>query len=445
MRTSTIARFAIALAAGGFPASCGSPSPPLPIEPASSAASAGSIVKPNRTAPLYQVLHVFRNVRLGENPLAPVIADSAGNLYGETFQGARRSRLGGCGTVFKLTLSGKTYVESTLHRFQNKPDGCEPEGGLTMDSTGAIYGATEFGGKEGLDGEGTIFKLAPAGTGYSYSVIYKFTGGADGAWPLGGLLIDASGVIYGATQSGAASACPGAFQGCGTVYTLSPAKSGYYTEKTLHAFQGGSDGVIPSAGLAMDSKGAIYGTTSLGGYGSIGNGTVYKLTPTRSGYSEQVIHAFSGSGDGNDPQASVVVERNGTLVGTTLYGGSIQLGGTVFALKPRGSKYSENILYNFTGNGQGSEPAAPVLDVSGVLYGTTSDGGVNPPCGNQCGTIFELKPTRSGYAHSVLYHMTGPGGWFPHAGVILYNGALYGTTYESGRSFGGGVVYKLTP
>jgi hypothetical protein len=203
----------------------------------------------------------------------------------------------------------------------------------------------------------------------------------------------------------------------------------------------------------MDSSGALYGTTWLGGgFGTIGAGTVYKLSPSASGYTEQVIHAFGGGRDGNTPWAPVIVESSGAVIGTTQYGGLSGGGsqyayGTVFRLTPSGSTYKEAIIHYFHGGSDGFQPQAPLTEDGSTLYGTTSDGAGQFPCRGQCGTVFAL--TRSGhrYVHSVLYHFNERSGWFPQAGIIVDDGGLYGTTYYQGRRIkhGGGTVFKLTP
>ena len=145
-----------------------------------------------RTSTL-EVLHAFRDEARHE-PIAPVVADASGNLYGETFDFAKPDPNGGCGTVFKLMPSRGSYVETTLHRFQNKPDGCSPDGGLAMDSSGALYGTTDWGGRTPGLGAGTVFKLTPVGSGYRYRVVYRFKDHRDGAWPTGGVILDRTGL-----------------------------------------------------------------------------------------------------------------------------------------------------------------------------------------------------------------------------------------------------------
>ncbi len=218
------------------------------------------------------VLHSFTGGGDGAVPIAGLIADAAGNLYGTTFTGGGSGCGGsGCGTVFKLTRSG---TESVLHSFTGSfGDGAGPDAGLIADAAGNLYGTTEFGGGSiGCrstigNGCGTVFKLTPSGT---ETVLYSFTGGGDGAEPFAGLIADAAGNFYGTTSQGGAS-------NDGTVFKLTP--SG--TETVLHSFTDGSDGGFPLAGLITDAAGNLYGTTSQGGGGSgcgdSGCGTVFEI------------------------------------------------------------------------------------------------------------------------------------------------------------------------
>jgi hypothetical protein len=441
-----VLRFALAICTGAFVGGCSAYVPPSPISSVTPSSAGSSLAPQTKTAAsAFTVLHVFRLPAQGQNPYAPVVVDSAGNIFGETNQGGDPTSGGGCGTVYELKPSGTRYTEITLRRFRSRPDGCGPSGGLTIDFNGTIYGTTEWGGRTPRQGSGTVFKLAPSGSGYKYAVIYRFKDNRDGAWPVGSVLIS-NGVLYGATQYGASYACAGNTEGCGTVYKLTPNGS-TYKETILYVFKGGDDGLLPVAGVAMDSSGALYGTTQFGGgFGSIGGGTVYKLTPSSSGYRESVIHAFGYSGDGSTPWAPVIVESNGAVVGTTLYGGGgSNGGGTVFRLTPLGSKYQETILYRFAGGSDGSQPQAPVIEDRGILFGTTSDGADGFPCRHDCGTIYELRPNARSYQHTVLFRFHGETGYFPRAGVILRQRALYGATYFGGNrhKYAAGTVFRL--
>jgi uncharacterized repeat protein (TIGR03803 family) len=169
-------------------------------------------------------------------------------------------------------------------------------------------------------------------------VLYPFKGGSDGAFPEAGLIIDTAGTLYGTTHQGGNNACQGA--GCGTVFKLSPGASGY-TETVLHRFTGGSDGNGPAAGLVADAKGDLFGTTIAGGTGcfAAGCGTVFKLSPPAGGsqWTETVVYRFRGGRDGENPAAGLISDTNGVLYGTTERGGTgcDDAGcGTVFKVEP---------------------------------------------------------------------------------------------------------------
>ena len=214
-------------------------------------------IAPNGTE---TVLHAFSAGSDGGNPYGGVIADSAGNLYGVTFEGGGTTGCGeGCGTVYKLAPGGS---ETVLYAFQGGQDGERPNGSLVADSAGNLYGATIFGGAYG---RGTIFKVAPNG---SETVLYSFKipGGSSG-----NLLLDASGNLYGTTTDGGNCSTK---HGCGTVFKLAPNGQ----ETPLHDFRITSNGAYPNAGLIADGNGNLYGTTSFGGQGNFGGyGVVFTL------------------------------------------------------------------------------------------------------------------------------------------------------------------------
>ncbi len=331
--------------------------------------------------------------------------------------------------------------ERLLYSFRGGSDGKVPESGLIADKKGAFYGTTYFGGNPG---GGTVFKLTPDLRKYSESVLYTFQGGSDGYTPAAGVIMDTSGALYGTTQSGG--------KNYGTVYKLTPSASGY-TESVLYAFGGGTDGDTPDAGLIVDAKGALYGTTDRGGNSAgcasqAGCGTVFRLTPQGSKYSESVIYSFQGGTDGGNPRYSgLITDRNGALYGTTLGGGASDGCGTAFKLTPQGTNYRESVLYRFQGGSDGCWPEAGVImNTNGALYGTTSGGGGGGCNGYGCGTAFKLTPNGKQYRESVLYSFQGGSdGASPLAGLIMgASGALYGTTYHGGF-LGVGVVFKLTP
>jgi uncharacterized repeat protein (TIGR03803 family) len=210
-------------------------------------------------------------------------------------------------------------------------------GGLIADKGGALYGTTGAGGDPACDfGCGTVFRLAPSGSGYVETLLYRFQGGTDGFFPVAGLVADESGALYGTT------AFNSPYYRGGTVFKLTPSGSGY-AKTTLYSFRGGAiDGDMPFARLLLDPSGALYGTTLAGGPQQ--NGTVFKLTPTPSGYQESIIHFFQGY-DGELPEAGLIADAHGSLYGTTTAGGTARCRKdvycrVVFKLMPSSSGYA---------------------------------------------------------------------------------------------------------
>jgi uncharacterized repeat protein (TIGR03803 family) len=268
------------------------------------------------------VLHAFTGTTGdGGSPYDGLVRDPKGNLYGTTvFGGSSSACNGDCGTVFEVTKAGK---EKVLHSFNGGTDGVNPYAGLVRDHEDNLYGTTTYGGS---DGQGTVFKLDKTDR---ESVLYTFTGGADGGQPLlGYLLRDAKGNLYGTTVRGNASSCSYL---CGTVFELERRGK----EKVLHGFVGGMDGANPGAGLVEDAEGNLYGTTGNGG--ASGYGTVFKLDKAGN---KTLLHSFTGtSGDGASPIDNLLRDAKGNLYGTVADGGDSgcfeNLGcGIVFMLIP---------------------------------------------------------------------------------------------------------------
>jgi uncharacterized repeat protein (TIGR03803 family) len=353
----------------------------------------------------------------------------------------------------------------TLHSFAgcgtSAPGGCSPAGLLIADSTGALYGTTQFGGYpncvDGL-GCGVVFKLTPptqAGGTWSESVLYSFTGGSDGAIPAAPLIADNTGALYGTTIAGGAS-------GYGTVFKLTPATGLPWNETVLWSFSG-SDGSSPAvSGLIADNTGALYGTTEGGGnpicQGGFGCGVVFKLTPptTIGGlWTETVLYSFTGGSDGATPLGTLIADSTGALYGTTAQGGGSDAG-TVFKLTPAtGLPWNESILYSFIGGSDGGGPFAGLIaDSTGALYGTTTAGGnqscVPSPDGVYCssyGVVFKLTPaTGVPWSETVLWSFSGSDGSSPTTGGLIADntGALYGTTLEGGGDSSDGTVFEIT-
>ena len=272
-------------------------------------------------AQTFSVLYTFANVSGGWNPQAGLIADSAGNLYGTAeYGGSLSSPCGrdGAGVVYKLSPTGQ---ETVLHTFTGV-DGCFPFTSLLQDAAGNLYGTTTGGGNTY---HGTAFKLNPAGTEV---VLHSFTNGKDGSDPEGNLISDRAGNLYGTTTGGGLYGHAGCGGGCGVVYELNSTGK----EMVLHSFTGvdGVDGSNPVGGLIRDPAGNLYGTTATGGVagiGGLGYGTVYKLDPAGK---ETILHSFTDGADGAFPAAGLVRDAAGNLYGTTPRGGSVGDFGVVF-------------------------------------------------------------------------------------------------------------------
>jgi uncharacterized repeat protein (TIGR03803 family) len=318
----------------------------------------------------------------GRNPtIGPLIRDRAGNLYGTTQNGGDLhcvafTNTSGCGTVFKISAGGK---ETILHSFSGGPDGSYPLAGLVADSAGNLYGTTELGGI-GCNGQGcgTVYKITPAGT---ETVLYSFTGGADGSNPGSVVLvIDSAGNLYGTAGAGGDLTCGSQGLGCGVVFKIDPTGK----ETVLHAFTGGADGSNPSTGVVRDSSGNLYGTLPIGG--TCRNcGLVFKIDPAGN---ETVLYNFTQEEVQPVLSASqLLLDPAGNLYGTTLYGGSLS-DGTVFEVSNQGVY---TMLHSFNGS-DGEFPVSGLIrDNAGNLYGTTSQGGADS-CSLGCGLVFKITP-----------------------------------------------------
>ncbi len=326
----------------------------------------------------------------GDQPAAGLIFDGAGNLYGTTAGGG----IHGDGTVFEMSPNGSGgWTETVLHSFNdNGTDGADPQfAALIFDARGNLYGTTVVGGIHcGGYGCGTAFELSPReGGGWTETVLHSFGNGTDGQNPYAGLIIDAAGNLYGTTGGGG-------IHGDGTVFELSPREGGGYTETVLHSFGNPAtqDGNGPLGGLISDAAGNLYGTTEGGGIHS--GGTAFELSPREGGgWTETLLHSFGNPAtqDGFAPSAGLISDSAGNLYSTTFLGGihSCQGAGcgTVFELTPRqGGGWTETVLHSFNDNGSdGFYPEdGLILDAHGNLYGTTPSGGIG------AGTVFEITP-----------------------------------------------------
>jgi uncharacterized repeat protein (TIGR03803 family) len=280
------------------------------------------------------VLHSFGNGTDGIGPSGRLVFDSAGNLYGTTSAGGTGGSgcFGGCGTAFELIPSpGGQWAESVLYNFCSQADcadGNDPAGGLTLDAAGNLYGTTKYGGTPDQHLNGTVFELTPGGNGqWTQTVLYMFQNATtDGNNPLGGVVQDKSGNLYGTTSWGY-SVDGGMAFGNGIVFELSRGQQGQWTESILHPFCSDvvncSDGSQPLAGLVFDKAGNLYGTTSGGGdlnCLAAGCGVVFELAAGT--WSDTILYSFPGGTPGFSPDSSVILDAVGNLYGVAYQGGT---------------------------------------------------------------------------------------------------------------------------
>jgi uncharacterized repeat protein (TIGR03803 family) len=324
-----------------------------------------------------------------------LVFDSLGNLYGVTGGGGAH----GYGTVYQLTpSSGGEWQETVLHTFSG-PDGASPNGTLIFDSSGNLSGTTLGGGEHG---SGTVFQLTSVSGTWKETLIYSFCAAAnctDGSSPQGGVILDQSGSLYGATRSGGDSTCYNGYNyGCGVVFRLSGAGS-KWRETVLHAFASNNEGIAPQAGVTFDASGNLFGTTY--GGGAFGYGVVFELIPaTEDNWTEKVVHAFKFK-TGANPSAGIIFDSSGNLYGAALYGGITnkvcpQGCGVVFEITTVSGKWKEDVIRFFSGIASGYGPAYGLtMDANGNLFGTTVWGDGYCPAANGCGTVYELSPLSS--------------------------------------------------
>jgi len=303
--------------------------------------------------------------------------------------------------------------------------------GLIADRKGDIFGTVSDYGC-GCTSVGSVFELTATPSGYAYKTLYTFqSGGLDGNYPVGPLAIDAHGALYGTTVAGGTGG-QNCTQGCGTVFKLIPKASGY-SERVLYRFEGDGDGARPYGALLIDAKGNLIGTTFDGASGcapATNCGVVFKLAPNgATGYAFSVAFTFDNPNFANNPTAGVIADRSGALYGTAAGGpGS----GIAFKLTPTGSEYSETILHAFGKDGDGSwVDAGLTMDAAGALYGTTVYGG-GGKCneGSGCGVAFKLTGAASGYEETIIHSFSGgaPDGAYPSAALVVdERGNVFGT------------------
>jgi uncharacterized repeat protein (TIGR03803 family) len=323
-------------------------------------------LSPSATGWTHTVLYSFTGGNDGGEPYKGVTLDAQGNLYGTAVTGGSGSCDGGCGVLFKLVNSGGTWTQTVIHHFTGGNDGSGPGSGLTFDPQGNLYGMTPTGGAHGL---GVIFQVQPQTNGsWKLRVLHAFTGGNDGSsGSAGRLILDLAGNIYGVTTAGGAN-------GDGIVFELTPAKTGW-TLLPLYAFKDQPDGALPYGGLIFDNAGNLYGTTYYAGLHDVG--TVYELTHASGRWIETVLYSFKGGTDGSSPISTLVSDKTGNLYGTTSDGGTGCACGVIFKMAHNSDgTWTETVPYRFPGApGAGFAYNGMVADSHGNFYGATTHGG----------------------------------------------------------------------
>ncbi|HUZ93618.1 MAG TPA: choice-of-anchor tandem repeat GloVer-containing protein [Edaphobacter sp.] len=411
--------------------------------------------------PSITILHSFNHTTEGANPWAAPVFGSDGNLYGVTEAGGDLScgyisSLAGCGTIYKSDTSGNV---TTLYSFSGT-DGAYPVASLTQTPSGVWYGTTVYGGLNTSEcaaggtstpaGCGTVFNFSAAA---GFTSIYSFGPFSSplGVGPDASLAEDSSGVLYGANEVGANTSCTGtlgavAQSGCGSIFSVDTSNA----FAPLHTFSG-SEGAYPAGGLLRLSDGDFYGTTAGGGvltcssYATLGCGTVFQMAASGA---IKTLHSFTEQ-DGAFPDAALISGTDGSVYGTTLFGGTTACSGgapwqgcgTIFKIDAAGNF---TLLHSFSGP-DGAYPAQLMQASDGYFYGTTEGGG-DASCagryGPGCGTVFRMDSFGN---VTILYSFTGQsdGSWPESALIQGPDGSLYGTTAYGGVN-DDGVIFRIS-
>ncbi len=386
----------------------------------------------------FSVLHSFSGGGDGATPMAGLTLDRAGNLYGTTNYGGNlggNCGASGCGTVFRMARQGSSWLVTPLYSFSGGTDGANPNvANVVFGADGGLYGSTFNGASDSCDsGEcGIVFKLQPGVTAcktalcpWNETILHAFDGNS-GAGPVGTLIFDQQGNIFGATTAGG-------FQNGGVVYQLVSGNN--YLVKIVWSPYG-----YPGSGVTLDNAGNLFGSTFVGGNN---RGSVFKLTQSGGAWFGMNIYDFTNGDDGGYPWAGVIFDQAGSLYGATSTGGSGN-GGTVFQMTHSDSGWSLSTLYSFAGPNNGQMVVGPVgnlvFDQAGNLYGTTVADGAN-----KLGAVFKLTPSNGGWTYISLHDFTGGAdGAYPFSNLVFdAQGNIYGTASSGGGS-GLGVVFEIS-
>ena len=370
------------------------------------------LTAPPAQAQTYSILYNFTGLADGGDPYAGVTLDRGGNLYGATATGGGD---GDPGTVYKLTNRNGSWTFARLYDFG-------AFGNVIIGPNGTLYG---------VNGSNQVFNLQPPPhflpnllAPWMETTLYSSSAGSYAP-----VVFDRAGNIYGTTYDGGS-------QGGGSVFELSPSNGGW-TYTVIHSFGTDFDGSFPIAGVVIDAAGNLYGTTLSGG--AYGNGTVFELSPSDGGWTETLLHSFTGGNDGGDPYGGLIFDALGNLYGATpgLFNAGYP-GGSVFKLTPSGNNWTFSVLYTFPESGDECGPrGTPAMDAAGALYDTTTCAPDN---------VFKLTPVNGGWTYTSLHEFDERGdGYYPEAGVTLdANGNIYGAT-TGGGAYNNGIVFQITP
>jgi hypothetical protein len=334
---------------------------------------------PGKTKWHSTVIHYFGGTGDGSGPIGELVIGRGGVLYGATLAGGTSNG----GTIFELVppaMGSTVWTESVLYNFVVNADASQPLGSLLRTGNGSLYGTTQYYSGFSCDpGKtcGDVFRLSPPGPGqttWSFTVLYAFSGLADGGQPNPGLVKDSTGSLYGTGKIGAMSGCHDD-NGCGTVFKLTPPTkpNDTWTETTLYSFTGVADGGNPLAPLVFDSAGVLYGSTVIGGIlgGGQGGGVVFALAPPPPGssiWTESVLHAFTDGADGGTPTAGLLLTSGPALVGETII--------NAFKITGLHTNVKFEVLHDFDSNGDLGGPNSRIVrGWNGALFGTSNGGG----------------------------------------------------------------------
>ncbi len=393
------------------------------------------------------ILYNFSVLRSNPLPSGP-FTDSKGHFLAVSYDSPTPN-----GSIFELSRTNAgTWNKSVIYTFSGGADGSDPDPQLTFDSSGNLYGTTVLGG---ASNGGVVFELSPSASGsWNESLLHNFSGGQDGDYPQTGVIFDSAGSLYGLTGAGGGTAGCNQPSGCGTAFQLTRASNGFWTETVLYRFTETTPltNLGPSP-LAIDSQGNLFATTYQGGTNTqcyAGCGTLFELSPSgTSAWTETVLSNFANAPGGYNPSGTMVFSSGGRLYGTTSLGGLAgELNGTVFEATPAsGGGWTTRTAYGFPTTDGDDSRGSLIEDAAGNLYGTTAEGGPN-----NVGAVFELSPiSGGGWKEKILYTFTetldggSPFGAYPSAGLVMDSAGNLYGTTSGGGDGGLGTVFRLSP